>query len=533
MQRDPLRLAQGLRRRLAAAIMALVASAAGLPAAAAELRIALEIGATSIDPHFHNFNPNKSLHAHIYESLITRDADQRLVPGLAIAWTAVEPTIWEFKLRPGVQFSDGTPFTAEDVAFTIRRAANVQGSPSSFAFYLRPISDVRIVDATTIRLVTATPFPLLPQFISVVPIVSKRHGESATTDDYNRGRAAIGTGPFRFVSWISGQMVVLEPNDRYRGPRPSWDRVSFRTIEAPASRLAALLAGDADLIEKVPPSDFARVRENKDLALASSRSPLLVTLFPDHAERPPPFVRDPDGRPLDRNPFADLRVRQAVSLAINRQAIVERVMDGAASSTIQFMPEGFSGHLRDAAVPAADSESARRLLAAAGYPQGFQLTIHCMNNRLINDERVCQALGQMLTRAGMRTAVEVMPNATMITRAQRNEFSLWLHGMATETAEPTALLIPSVATTDRERGRGAINRGRYANPDFDRLLDQALVTLDDTVRTEIMDRAQRLLIADLAVIPLYHQANSWAMRKTIDFTARADESTLAMDARRR
>jgi peptide/nickel transport system substrate-binding protein len=515
-----------LLRALVVALIALVA----LPAFAADLRVGIETAPTSIDPHFHNYNPNKSLHAHIYDPLIIRDGAQHLTPGLALSWVPVDPTTWEFHLRPGVMFSDGTPFTADDVAFTMQRAATVQGSPSSYAFYLRPITRVTVVGPLTVRLSTAAPFPLLPAYLSVVAIVSRRHGEGATTEDYNSGRAAIGTGPYRFVSWVPQQQVELVRNDRYWGERPQWDRVIFRAVTSPASRLAALMAGDLDLIDRVPTADIARLRGDARFALATTRSPLLVTFFPDHFERVPPFVRDNDGQPLARNPFRDLRVRRAVSLAINRQALADRVMEGEASPTGQFMPEGFAGYLPDVRPDPYDPERARALLAEAGFPDGFQLTIHCMNDRLVNDARICQAVGQMLTRAGIRTMVEIMPNAVIIPRAQRNEFSLWLHGMATETAEPTAILIPSVATTDRERGRGAINRGRYSNPAFDGLLDQALQTLDDQQREAIMARAQRLLIDDLAVIPLYHQVNTWGMRAAVTYRARADESTLAMDA---
>jgi peptide/nickel transport system substrate-binding protein len=503
---------------------------AAAPALAADLRVGIETAPTSIDPHFHNYNPNKSLHAHIYDSLVIRDGAQRLNPGLAVSWAPLDDTTWEFRLRPGVVFSDGTPFTADDVAFTVERASAVQGSPSSYAFYLRPIARVTVVDPLTVRFTTVAPFPLLPAFLSVVAIVSRRHGAGATTDDYNSGRAAIGTGPYRFVSWIPQQQVELVRNERYWGERPAWDRVVFRAVPSPASRLAALAAGDLDLIDRVPTADIARLRADPRFALATTRSPLLVTFFPDHFARVPPFVRDNQGQPLAQNPFRDRRVRRAVSLAINRQAIAERVMEGEASPTGQFMPEGFSGWLPDIGPDPWDLERARALLAEAGFPDGFQLTIHCMNDRLLNDARVCQAVGQMLTRAGIRTTVEVMPNAVIIPRAQRNEFSLWLHGMATETAEPTAILIPSLATTDARRGRGAINRGRYSNPEFDRLLDQALQTLDDRAREAIMARAQRLLLDDLAVIPLYHQVNTWGMRAAIAYRARADESTLAMDA---
>ena len=513
--------------RLARALL-MVGTLLGIaaPARALDLTIGVEVAPTSMDPHFHNFGPNKSLHAHIYEPLVGRAPDQQLIPALATAWRTTGPTSWEFELRQDARFHDGTPFTAADVVFTFRRARAVQGSPSSFAVFLAPIREVEAIGPHRLRILTTEPFPGLPAYLSQIGIVSERAGADAQTADYNAGRAAIGTGPYMFRAFSPGERVELARNDAWTGERQPWERVTFRVIAQPATRVAALLAGDVDVIANVPPQQVGRLRRPDRFNVVTTISPLLVSFFPDHADREAPFATTNEGRRMP-NPFRDARVRRAVSLAIDRRVITERVMDGLASPTAQFMPPGYNGNMPDLVVPAGDTAEARRLLREAGFPDGFRLTLHCLNNRIVNDEQICQAVAQMLGRAGIRTAVEAMPQAVFVPRAQRFEFSLFMHGMSTELAEPISLLLPSLATTNRERGTGAINRGRYSNPGFDTLLERAQATLDDTARARLLTEAQLLLMEDVAIIPIHHQVNIWASRIGILQTPRQDEFTLA------
>lgn len=504
---------------------------AAAPATAAELTIGVEVAPTSMDPHFHNFGPNKSLHAHIYEPLVGRAPDGRLVPALATAWRATGATTWEFELRQDARFHDGAPFTAEDVAFTFQRARAVQGSPSSFAVFLAPIREVEAIGPHRIRIATAETFPGLPAYLSQIAIVSAGAGATAQTADYNAGRAAIGTGPYRFQAFTPGERVELARNDAWTGEAQPWERVTFRVIAQPAARTAALLAGDVDLIANVPPQQAGRLRRppgpnSPGFNVVTSISPLLVSFFPDHSDREAPFATTNDGRRMP-NPFRDIRVRRAVSLAIDRRVIAERVMEGLSSPTVQFMPPGYAGNMPDVVVPAGDTAEARRLLAEAGFPDGFRLTLHCLNNRIVNDEQICQAVAQMLARAGIRTVVEAMPQSVFVPRAQRFEFSLFMHGMSTELGEPASLLLPSLATMNRERGTGAINRGRYSNPGFDLLLERAQGTLDEAARLQLLTQAQQVLMEDAAIIPIHHQVNIWAHRLGIIQTPRLDEFTLA------
>jgi peptide/nickel transport system substrate-binding protein len=514
--------------RIAAAVLALLPP--GLASAQA-LRVGLQAEITSIDPHFHNFQANKALAAHVFEPLIRQDAQQQLGPGLALSWAAVDERTWEFRLRPGVRFHDGTPLTADDVAFTLGRAGNVPGSLSSFAIYISQVSGVEVVDAQTVRMRTNAVFPLMPVYMSTFGIVSRRHGQAATTEDYNTGRAAIGTGPYRVVSWSRGERVELARHETHWEGRPDWSAVTFRFIPNDAARVAALLAGDVEVVDQLPPADTARLRRDARVGIAETTSNRLIFITMDHLDRPAPFVTDRQGRPLDRNPFRDLRVRQAFAAAVNRPAIVERVMEGMAEPAGQLMPRDFFGHAPDLVPPQADPERARQLLREAGYPDGFVLTLHCPNDRYVNDRQICQAIGQMLARIGIETRVEALPFSGYATRASRQEFSAFLFGWGIDTAEPTSPLGGVLATFDRATGRGAANRSRYSNPRVDELLTQGLATLQDAQREAILAEATRVAMRDVALVPLHHSRVAWAARRGIAFTPRSDEWTLAMSAR--
>ena len=242
-------------------------------------------------------------------------------------------------------------------------------------------------------------------------------------------------------------------------------------------------------------------------------------------------MTDKAGSPLDRNPLKDVRVRRAMSKAINRQALVDRVMEGAARPTGQLMPEGMFGYTPALKPEPYDPEGAKKLLAEAGYPDGFGLTIHGPNNRYVNDEQVAQAIAQMLTRVGIVTKVDTMPASVYFTRGNKLEFSLMLVGWGSDTAEASSPLKALLATFNNDKGMGQANRGRYSNPKMDALLDQALATVDDGRREKLLQQATEVAITDVGIITLYHQENLWATRKGIVYTPRADERTFAHEFR--
>ncbi|AWV22878.1 Dipeptide-binding protein [Roseomonas mucosa] len=521
-----------LKRVLLGGIAALSLTLATAEAGAQELTMGVGAQVTSMDPHYHNLTPNSGVAGMVFGTLVATDANVRPRPGLALSWRPVDETTWEFKLRPGVKFHNGQDFTAEDVAFTIARVPTVPNSPSSFAQYVRAIKRVEIVDPLTVRFHTEAPYPLLPTDLVNVMMLDRQTHEGATTEDFNSGKAAIGTGPFRLVSYRSGDRIELERNDAYWGDKPHWSKVHYRMITSDAARTAALLAGDVDVIDQVPTSDLKRLRDDKRINVEETVGLRLIYLAMDQGnEGDSPFVTGPDGQKLGRNPLRDARVRKALSIAIDRQAIAARVMEDATVPTGQVMAEGTTGYVPDLPAPKADPEAARKLLAEAGYPQGFRITIHGPNDRYMNDARIIQAVGQMWTRIGVRTQVDAQPFTAFIARASRGDTSVHLMGLAATSGEASTMLRALLATQDKELGTGASNRGHYSNPAFDTKLNEAMRTLDDAKREAILQEATRMAMADTGLIPIHIQKNAWALRHGLSIDARADEYTRAQDVR--
>jgi len=495
----------------------------------AELKIGVKSEVSSMDPHYHNLTPNNNIATYTFDKLVKQDEKQNLKPGLAVSWKPVDELTWEFKLRQNVKFHDGTPFTAEDVKFTLKRGQNVPNSPSSFKRYMAHITKVEIVDPHTIRFSTEKPFPLMATYLSTFVIVSKKHGEKATTKDYNSGKAMIGTGPFKFVEWVPGDRIVFTRNDAYWGDKPEWEKVIIKPISSSPSRVAALLAGDVDIIDFVPTSDIEKMEKNPDFSIAKSVSNRVIYLHIDTNRDVSPFVTDNNGKPLTKNPLKDLRVRQAISMAINRPAIVEKIMDGNAIPAGQLLPDGFFAISPKLKPTKYDPDGAKKLLKEAGWGDGFGLTIHGPNNRYVNDAKICQAVAQMLTRVGIKTKVETMPKNVFFPRGSNLEFSLMLVGWGAGSGEPSSPLGSLLHTYDKEKGYGASNRGRFSNKELDATLEEALVTVDRKKHGELLIKATEIGMQELGIIPLHFQVTVWAMKKGFTYTARTDAYTLASD----
>lgn len=501
------------------------------PAEAQKLSIGVAAPVTSVDPHYHTLSPNQSLASHIFDPLVDMDATVHPVPSLAESWKLVDDHTWEFKLRT-TNFHDGSAFTAEDVAFTLNRVPRVANSPGSFSIYTKAITGVEIVDAHTIRLRTAGVYPLLPVDLTQVPIISHGIGPDPKTEDFNSGKNAIGTGPFKFVAFRPGDRIVLARNDAYWGPKPAWSDVDYRIISNDAARTAALLSGDVGFIDAVPSSDVAKLRADPKLTIAETISLRLIFLWLDHQHPDGSmYVTGPNGEKLDRNPLQDLRVRQALSLAINRPAITQRVMEDTAIPSGQFLPPGSYSYVPDLQAPPYDPAKAKQLLTEAGYPNGFRITLQGSNDRYVNDAKIIQAVGQMWTRVGVQTTVDAMPWTAYIGRAGKQEFSAFQLGWGTSTGEASNPLRALIATYNAQKGLGTVNRGRYSNPKVDAVIEQAVVTADDAAREKLLQQATRMAMDDVAMIPLHQQKNIWAMRKGLTYVARGDEQNRVFDIR--
>lgn len=516
-----------LRGWLCAASLALAACA--LPAQ--ELRIGLASNPSTVDPHFYNNDAVSAVVSHAYETLVALDPDTRLVPALAASWRAVDDRTWEFKLRDGVKFHDGSSLSAEDVLFSLDRPAAIANSPSSFATYTRSITGKKAIDRLTVQLTTAAPAPLLPNDLTRIFIVSKKAAEKASTDDFNQVKVDAGTGPFRIVKFSPGASVQFARFDDYWGAKPAWAALTLRMLPADAARMSALLSGDVQLVENVQANLVSQFRQNKDLAVFDKVSSRVMFLYTDHRDSSP-FVTDKEGRPLAKNPLKDARVRQAISKLIDRKLLAERVLDRLAVPTANIAAPGMFGFNPKLKPEAVDLAGARRLLAEAGYPEGFGLTLFGPNDRYINDEQVVQAIGQMLTRGGIATKVQVSPMSTYVGRASKKELGFGLLGWGVGGGEPSGAMRGLLGTPDKEKGMGATNWSSYASPAFDALLTEALRTVDDRKREQLLqDAAEQALAKDFAIIPLYHQVATWAGRKGIAFVPRVDEFTLAYQVR--
>jgi peptide/nickel transport system substrate-binding protein len=495
------------------------------------LRMGVGAEVTSLDPEYHNISPNNAFASMVFDALVATDGQSRLLPGLALSWTPIADDVWEFKLRPGVKFQNGEPFTADDVVFTFERIPTIINSPGSYSTYIYSISKAEVIDPLTLHLHTKGPDPLLPADLSQVWILNRKTHTGATTGDFNSGKTTIGTGPYKVTSVRFGDRVELERNDGYWRGMPQWQHVSYRQITNEASRAAALLSGDVDVIDQVPTADVKRMADQASVTLSECDSLRVIYIAMDQMRTgSSPFITDNDGKPFDHNPLKDQRVRKALSLAIDRGAEVSRVMEGVATPTLQFMAKGTYGYVPDLLPPPhGDPQEARRLLAEAGYPDGFHITLHGSNDRYPNDYRIVQAVAQMWTRAGIRTAVDTGPYASFITKASNQAFSAFLVSWGTSTGEPGAGLRSTVATYDAAKGMGSVNRARYSNPVFDQQLIAAMRELDDAKREQMLETATRTVIDDVGIIPIHLQKNVWAMGPGVSHDTRVDELTRPQD----
>jgi peptide/nickel transport system substrate-binding protein len=519
---------QSMPTRISALVVTgLTAFAVGIGlACAAELRIGMSSEPSSLDPHFHNLASNNNIAAHVFEALTRFDSDSRLVPGLADSWRLVDDTTWEFKLRKDVRFHDGSELTAEDVIWSLDRPATITNSPGAFTLYTKQIVDKQIVEQNTLRLKTATPYPLMLNDLSAIFIVSKKATQGLKSEEFASGNGLVGTGPFRFVSFNRGDRLELARNENYHGEKSAWDRVTMRFMTNDPSRMAALLSGDVDAIENVPSADVGQLRTNPSFQVFSKVSHRLIYFTLDQGRDVTPFISDRSGQPLLNNPFKDLRVRQAFNKAINRTVIAEKVMEGLGIPTANLVPSPMFGYNPALKVEAFDPEGAHKLLAEAGYPDGFGLTIHGPNNRYINDDKILQAVAQMLSRIGIKIKVEAMPLTVFFPRANKKEFTMALAGWGSQTGEASSPLRSILATINAEKGMGTVNFGLYSNPKLDALLEEALRSVDDRRREKLLQDAVAVAITDVGLIPIHHQVATWAARKGVAYIPRTDERTL-------
>jgi len=522
--------------RIASLRVALLAGAAALAPALAPaqtLTMGVIAGPESIDPHYTATGTHSEALKHVFDTLTHSGDRLQIEPGLAESWRVVNPTTWEFRLRRGVKFHDGSDMTAEDVAASIRRMQTLSG-PNPTRIYVRRVQEVRIVDPHTVQVVTDGPAPTLPNDFIRLFVVSARATAGLTPETsneaFNSGRVAIGTGPYRFGSWTPREQFTVERNDAYWGGRPAWARHVRREIANPAARVAQLRTGQVDMIVRVPAADVPTLERDRNMTVLKAETVYVFNLALDQRESTPQ-VTARDGSRLVANPYRDPRVREAIDLAIDRRALAEVAMEGMGTPQSQMVTPGIFGYNPTIAVPAPNVARARQLLAEAGYPNGFRMVLNFTNNRLPGDNGVGTSLAQMLARIGIEVQAAGQPAAVIFPARARGELSNIMAGWGTLTGEANYYYAANAHTNNPQLRLGAFNWTGFSNPEIDRLIQAANVELDDRKREELLQRIGALFTAERVVIPIAAVGSAWAMRRdrvTLR-VGRSDEETYAWD----
>ncbi|MFE0752497.1 ABC transporter substrate-binding protein [Inquilinus sp. NPDC058860] len=504
-------------------------------ATAQTLTVGVRAGPLSIDPHFTASGVSAEALKHVFDTLVKSGNNLELEPGLATSWKALDDTTWEFKLREGVKFHDGSDFTAEDVKFSIERIPLVTG-PNPATIYVRQVKSVEIVDPHTIRVHTNGPAPTLPndfiRLFIVSHVAAKDYSTKETANEgFNTGKAAIGTGPYKFVSWTPKEQLVLERFDDYWGGREPWQTVIRKELPNDATRVAQLKAGQVDIIARTPAADVPSLEGDPAYSVVKADSVYLFYVEFDFRE-PTPQLTGKDGKPLAKNPFRDPRVREAFDLAIDRETLAEISMEEMGKPATQMVTPNIFGYDPSIEIPAPDPKRAKALLAEAGYPDGFRVVFNFTNDGLPGDRAVGTSISQMLAAIGIDAQANAQPGAVWSPARTRGEFSFDMGGWGTLTGESNYTLSSLFHTNDPAKKLGAFNVRGYSNPEVDRIVEAAAVEMDVAKREALLEEGNRLIASERPSLPVASIVTAWTMRKDkVTIVPRADEDTLAMNIR--
>jgi peptide/nickel transport system substrate-binding protein len=508
------------------ALMTGLASSA--PAEAKTLRWASKGDASTQDPHGQDESFTKSINALVYERLFQPGKDMKSTPWLAVSTRQLSPTRRVVNLRKGVKWHDGSNFTADDVVFSFERAAKSR----QFKTYAVPAGTVRKIDEFTVEFTTDKPNPVSLISISEVPIMSKAWAEkngAVNPQDFTTrevtfaSRNAMGTGPYKLVSYEPGIRIVHVKNNDWWGIKEgrfesNIDRIEYRPITSDATRMAALKSGELDFVLDPSPQDIARLKTDKDLKIWEGDETRIISIAMDQA-RDEPLFTDVKGK----NPFKDRRVRQALYQAIDINAIKTQVMRGLATPTAIATPnpkgEGIPAAL-DKRLPY-DVAAAVRLLTEAGYPKGFGFTLHCPNDRYVNDEKICTALASMWARIGLNVRVDAMPKAQYFARTPKQEFTVCMQGWGDNNGDAMFTLKP-LFHSKNDKGYGDTNYGNFKNPKIDELIQAAETEMDAPKRQKMINEVVEILQREVHVIPLHRQVIPWVTRANVKLVHRSD-----------
>ena len=512
-----------IERKMAATALFVALSAVGVVASAQTVRIANQGDALSMDPHSLNETLQLSVTGNVYEPLVGRNKDLSLTPMLATSWKQTSPTVWRFELRKGVQFHDGTPFTADDVVFSLART-QVEGS--DMKSYTNDFKEVRKIDDHTVEIETKTPFPILPDVISLVYIMSKKWCETnqATVPvDRRKGVEntasfkANGTGPFRVRERQPNVRTVFTRNGSYWGKiEGNVTEVVFTPIGNDATRVAALLSGEVDVMEPVPVQDIDRVNSSANTRAVTG--PELRTIFLGMDQKRDELLYS---NVKGKNPFKDKRVRQAFYQAIDIKGIKKTVMRGASNPSAQLVGPGINGFQPEMKRLPYDVEAAKKLMAEAGYPNGFEVSMNCPNDRYVNDGRICQTVAANLSRINVKINLQAETKGTYFPKVLRRDTSFYMLGWTPATYDAHNAMNAIMRCVD-DKGAGQFNLGAYCNPKVDELTLKVQAETDKDKRNAYIKEAFDLHAADVGHIPLHQQALAWGVNKKVKLVQLAD-----------
>ena len=512
-----------IERKMAATALFVALSAAGVVASAQTVRIANQGDALSMDPHSLNETLQLSVTGNVYEPLVGRNKDLSLTPMLATSWKQTSPNVWRFELRKGVQFHDGTPFTADDVVFSLART-QVEGS--DMKSYTNDFKEVRKIDSHTVEIETKTPFPILPDVLSLVYIMSKKWCETnqATVPvDRRKGVEntasfkANGTGPFRVRERQPNVRTVFTRNGSYWGKiEGNVTEVVFTPIGNDATRVAALLSGEVDVMEPVPVQDIDRVNSSANTRAVTG--PELRTIFLGMDQKRDELLYS---NVKGKNPFKDKRVRQAFYQAIDIKGIKKTVMRGASNPSAQLVGPGINGFQPEMKRLPYDVEAAKKLMAEAGYPNGFEVSMNCPNDRYVNDGRICQTVAANLSRINVKINLQAETKGTYFPKVLRRDTSFYMLGWTPATYDAHNAMNAIMRCVD-DKGAGQFNLGAYCNPKVDELTLKVQAETDKNKRNAYIKEAFDLHAADVGHIPLHQQALAWGVNKKVKLVQLAD-----------
>jgi len=518
------------RTALAAALLSTVATVA----LAQTLTIGVRGGPDSIDPHFTATGTHAETLKHLFDTLTWSGDGLEIEPRLATSWKALDNTTWEFKLRSGVKFHDGSDFTAEDVKFSIARMQVPMG-PNPTTIYVRRVKEVQTPDPLTVRVVTDGPAPNLPNDFIRLFIVSSKAAAGVTKENaneqFNSPKVAIGTGPYKFVSWTPKGDFVAERFDGYWGGKEPWARIVRKEIPNDAARVAQLKAGQLDLITRVPASDVATLERDPKLSVAKVDTVYVFNVELDVRDTPPAGqITAKDGSALPKNPLQDLRVRTAIDMAIDRKALAEIAMEGLGKPVNQLVTPSIFGYNKALPELKQDVAGAKKLMADAGYPNGFKIAFAFTQDRLPGDRQVGTSIAQMLAAIGIDAQANAMPASVLFPARTRGELSMSMAGWGTLTGEAHYTLSSMSHSNDKEKKFGAFNVLGYKNAEMDKLIQDAAVEMDEGKRRGYLEKANELVMKDRQRLPIVAVGSAWAMQKgKVKITPRVDEDTLAMN----